>query len=430
MTRLPDDASLEARLRRGAVASGLIEALARKVARFHASAEASEHIASFGRFKVVAANARENFDQAAPQVGIAVQAPRLRENEGAHGGRTGAVASTHRGSSAARRARDTHGDLHLDHVYHFPERGTPNDLAIIDCIEFNERFRYADPVADMAFLVMDLAFHGRRDLARAFAAAYFREAGDEEGRELLPLYTTYRAVVRAKVEGFELVEAEIDAAERDAALVRARAHWLLALGELEEARRRPCLLLVAGLPGTGKSTLARGLAERADCTVIRSDLVRKDLTGASESDRRPTAFGQGIYTPEWAKRTYAECLRLAERALFEGRRVVVDATFREEWTRGAFLDAARRWAVPALLFLCEADQGVVRARLEDRRGDASEADWAVHLQAAARWEEPGPLTREAIHRLNTCRSPEQALAAADGSLAPGRSGRTFVTPCA
>ncbi len=72
----------------------------------------------------------------------------------------------------------------------------------------------------MAFLVMDLSFHGWRDLARAFAAAYFREAGDAEGRELLRFYTAYRAVVRAKVEGFELVEAEIDAAERDAALVR------------------------------------------------------------------------------------------------------------------------------------------------------------------------------------------------------------------
>ena len=75
----------------------------------------------------------------------------------------------------------------------------------------------------MAFLVMDLSFHGRRGLARPFTAAYFRAAGNEEGRSLLPFYTAYRAVVRAKVEGFELVEAEIDAAERDAALVRATA---------------------------------------------------------------------------------------------------------------------------------------------------------------------------------------------------------------
>ncbi len=187
---------------------------------------------------------------------------------------------------------------------------------------------------------------------------------------------------------------------------------MLALGELEAAPRRPCLILVGGLPGTGKSTLARGLAERDDGVLIRTDVVRKELTGAAGSEGTPAAFAQGVYTPEWTKETYAECLRRAERALFEGRRVVVDATFREEWTRKAFLDAAGRWAVPALLLLCEAEPGVVRGRLEGRRGDASDADWAVHLQAAARWDEPGPATLQAIRRLSTSDGRESALAAA------------------
>ena len=146
--------------------------------------------------------------------------------------------------------------------------------------------------------------------------------------------------------------------------------------------------------------------------MIRSDLVRKELAGAGASDRGANAYNQGIYTPDWTKRTYSECLRRAERALFEGKRVVVDATFREEWTRREFLDAAHRWAVPALFFLCEADPGVVRARLDARRGDASDADWAVHLQAAARWEAPGPATHEAIHTLSTGDGREWTLAAA------------------
>ena len=140
--------------------------------------------------------------------------------------------------------RDGHGDLRLDHVYLFPDHPPPADLVIIDCIEFNERFRYADPVADMAFLVMDLARHGRRDLARAFADAYFRASGDAEGRALLPFYTAYRAAVRGKVEGMELAEPEIPEAERAAALVRARAHWLLALGRAGGAGP-------AALPGAG-----------------------------------------------------------------------------------------------------------------------------------------------------------------------------------
>ena len=99
--------------------------------------------------------------------------------------------------------RDTHGDLRLDHVYFFPDRRPPDDLVIVDCIEFDERFRHADPVADMAFLAMDFALHGRTDLGRAFAEAYFRASGDAEGRTLLPFYAAYRAAVRGKVEGMK-----------------------------------------------------------------------------------------------------------------------------------------------------------------------------------------------------------------------------------
>jgi aminoglycoside phosphotransferase family enzyme len=131
--------------------------------------------------------------------------------------------------------RDTHGDLHLDHVYHFPDRAAPDDLIAIDCIEFADRFRHADPIADAAFLAMDLACRGRRDLADAFVASYLRASGDAEGAALFPFYIAYRAAVRAKVEGMELREQEIPSAERDAARERSRAHWRLAREELERA---------------------------------------------------------------------------------------------------------------------------------------------------------------------------------------------------
>src|SRR5262249_39123404 len=152
---------------------------------------------------------------------------------------------------------DTHGDLRLDHVYHFPDRPVPADWVVIDCIEFNERFRFADPVADMAFLAMDLCLHARRDLTTSFADRYFRRSGDQEGRSLLPFYIAYRAAVRAKVQGMKAAESELPGSERTLALAKSRARWLLALSELETPRRKPCLLLVGGLPGTGKSTLSR-----------------------------------------------------------------------------------------------------------------------------------------------------------------------------
>ena len=89
-------------------------------------------------------------------------------------------------------------------------------------------------------------------------------------------------------------------------------------------------MLVAGLPGTGKSSLALALAERAGFTVIRSDEVRKELAGRRNQGSAPVGFGEELYAPDWNERTYAECLRRAEDFVFEGRRVLIDASFREE----------------------------------------------------------------------------------------------------
>jgi predicted kinase len=311
--------------------------------------------------------------------------------------------------------RDTHGDLHLDHVYYFPDRSPPDDLVAIDCIEFAERFRHADPVADAAFLAMDLAFQGRRDLADAFTARYLRASDDAEGAALFPFYTAYRAAVRAKVEGMELTEKEIPEAERTAARTRARAHWLLALGTLEEPDRRPCLVLVAGLPGTGKSTLARGIAERAGFTVIRSDVVRKELVG-----KWPDALGEGIYTAEWTERTYAECLRRAEAILADGGRVIVDANFPDEDRRRDFLEAAGRLAVQAVFLWCRASPEIAKRRVSERRGDVSDATVEVYDQAAARWQEFGPLTRRTAREVNADGTPDETLTQGTAALREAR----------
>ena len=283
---------------------------------------------------------------------------------------------------------DTHGDLHLDHVYRFPGQAAPADLVIVDCIEFNERFRYTDPVADMAFLAMDLGFHGRRDLAVAFSQAYFESCGDAEGPTLLPLYISYRAAVRGKVDGLQLAEPEIPQAAREKALTRARGHWLLALNALETAAKRVCLLLVGGLPGTGKSTLAASLSSQLNFQVIRSDVVRKELAGLAADAPAPAGFGMGLYIREATDRTYAECLRRCEQLLFEGRRVIVDATFIEEPRRRQFFELAARSGVPLLFLVCEADAVTINARLAARYGDASDADWSVYVQASQRWDTP------------------------------------------
>jgi predicted kinase len=182
--------------------------------------------------------------------------------------------------------------------------------------------------------------------------------------------------------------------------LKAQGSWLVALGELEARSRKPCLILIGGLPGTGKSTLAMALAEHADFCVIRSDVVRKELAGVAPKERRAT-FGQGIYTAEWTKRTYSECLRRAEELLFHGERVLVDANFREENQRQRFLNSARRWGVPAAFLLCETEPELVRTRLAGRSDDASDADWSVYEKAVETWEEMTPETRSRLQTINT-----------------------------
>jgi aminoglycoside phosphotransferase family enzyme/predicted kinase len=416
MERLPEEASLLSRLERGELTPALLEALAARVAEFHSRADGGPHVAAFGRFHVVADNAWENFAQSVAHVGVTLTQrvfDRLRSLTQDALARLWQLMESR---SERGMPRDTHGDLRLDHVYHFPDRPPPDDLVAIDCIEFNERFRFADPVADAAFLCMDLAFRGRRDLADAFAAAYFRAADDADGARLLPFYVAYRSAVRAKVRGFQLDETEIPEEERIASRERARAHWLLALGELEEPARRPCLVLVAGLPGSGKSTLARCLAECAGFTVIRSDVVRKELAGLPPDAPARGAADEGIYAPEWTEWTYAECLRRAEALLCDGGRVVVDANFGDEGRRRAFLDAAARLAVPALILLCRASEEATRTRLEARRGDASDADFGIYERAAARWQALGRRTRAAACEIGTDGSAAETLAKATEAL--------------
>ena len=411
MKRLPEEARLAALLERDEVEASDVEELGRRIAAFHAEAKTGAEIAHYGRFEVVAGNARENFDQTERFQGQTVshhvwrRLEELTERE---------LQARH--DLIERRARpgvtrDTHGDLHLDHVYRFPDREPPEDLVVIDCVEFNTRFRYADPVADAAFLTMDLAYRGHGDLARTFAGAYFDAAGDAEGRQLLRFYIAYRAMVRGKVESFELDEKEVPEGQRWQDLQRARAHFLLALGALAPPVERPCLVLATGLPATGKSLLARGLVEQAGFEHVMSDEVRKRLAGIAPDESAAAPLDQGLYTPEWRERVYAVCLERAEEALFDGQRVVVDATFQEESKRRAFLDAARAWGVPSVVLTCDAPVEEIRRRMDLRaeHRDVSDADREIYEAVRERWQEPTPRPDTTFQTIDTGGTPEESL---------------------
>ncbi|MCY1060953.1 AAA family ATPase [Nannocystis sp. SCPEA4] len=382
MRRLPDAARLGSRIAAGEADAALMQRLGATIAGFHARARRGPAVSAWATFAAVAGNCRQNFVQLAP-LGVVPELLLTRVERATEE----ALGRVHAAIDARARRhvpRDTHGDLRLEHVYWFPEREAPDDIVVIDCIEFGEQFRCADPVADLAFLVMDLRDAGRRDLAEALCDGYFAAASEDEpseGRALLPLYVAYRATVRAKVEAFKACEAEVPEEQAATARGRARRYLLLALRELQAPALAPCLLLVMGLPGTGKSTLARALAEEG-FVWVRSDAVRKQLAGLPTE----APADASVYTPAWTERTYEVCRELAEARLSEGERVVVDANFKLDAQRAPFVALAAALGVQAQILVCTADEATVVARLSRRTGDVSDADVSVYQHARRAWQ--------------------------------------------
>jgi aminoglycoside phosphotransferase family enzyme len=275
MRRLPDTATLSHRILAGPLGRGTVERVGRMIANFHRDARRGPDVSRWATFDRVRENCRENF------AGLAVHADVVAPR--AEFMRLELVTEaelTARYELIERRAAlnvpcETHGDLRLEHVYLRPE-GEP---CIVDCIEFSERFRCADPVADVAFLAMDLQAHGDWTAAGTLLDAYFDESGDGDGRALVPLYLAYRSVVRAKVRAIQAASPGIPVEQRRRALQLARAHIQLAVVDLAPAAERPCLVLVGGLPGTGKSVLSEALATTAHFHWLRADAIRKELAG-------------------------------------------------------------------------------------------------------------------------------------------------------
>ena len=199
----------------------------------------------------------------------------------------------------------------------------------------------------------------------------------------------YRSCVRAKVHGFKADDESVDKEARERSRKKARAHWLYALVRLEEPDKEPSLTLLGGLPASGKSTLGREMVDddRADL-LLESDVVRKDLAGMTPETSAKTDFGEGIYTPEWTKRTYEELARRAEEELFRGRRVAVAATFVDDDRRRAMIEIGRRMGVPVRFIECVVSEKEAHRRLEARNGDASDAGVEIYEEMKRRRDEP------------------------------------------
>lgn len=372
MRRLPATRRLSTLAVNGEALAPEIDAIARRLAAFHATASRSPVIERAGEPQALRRLWHDNLTELAGLGGDAVTVERIRRLAlGYLDGRGPLLAER----VTSGRIVDGHGDLLADDIFCLDD-----GPRLLDCLEFDARFRHGDVLLDVAFLAMDLEHLGRPDLAGRLLRAYREHSGETHPVSLEHHYVAYRAGVRAKIDA---LKAASGVAGADAA---ARAHVAQCLGHLQAAEVR--LVVVGGLPGTGKSTVSAALAEEIDATVLRSDVVRKEITGAGPG---PAAapFGEGIYATDFTTATYVELLRRAEVALGRGQSVVLDASWANGRWRAKAAEVARRTSSRHVELCCEASASVTQRRLGERaaRGaDPSDADARIAAAMAPSFE--------------------------------------------
>ncbi|MEX2247965.1 MAG: AAA family ATPase [Dehalococcoidia bacterium] len=357
MRRLSAESCLANLIDQGEASPELLRRVADSVHIFHDAAARGGAIARFGSANEVAAIWRENIGEIAPFAGDSLAPDELRDimSFGQQFLRANRSLIDQRASSG--RARDGHGDLRSDSIY--IESG--GHVCMTDCIEFSDRLRCGDVAGDIAFLTMDLDFRGRADLSDEFAGRYVELSPDDDTLpHLLPFFRCHRALVRGKVESITAREREIDEDQALEARERARRYFALARRYATEEAPQT-LVIVGGLSGAGKSHLAAALAARIGAALVRSDAVRREMSGVPGA---PAAAAN--YSPEERAHVYEVARQRVRTHLETGRTVVFDATHLERRERDAARALATRAGVPALLTWVDAPEDVILKRLDAR----------------------------------------------------------------
>lgn len=371
MREFPQSQLLDALQARGALPVAVLEALARRIARFHAETPAAADGHPQRQPAALRAPMIQNFRMIRPWLTDADDLRQLDRLEQQLAERYARLEPVLAQRIRDDRVRECHGDLHLGNIALIDGEAVP-----FDGIEFNDAFRLIDVASDIAFLVMDLESRGLTGAARRVLNAWLEESGDYGALAVMDFYRAYRALVRAKVNLLRLGQ-EPDEARRGPILAEYRRY--AALAEHVGQRSSPFVAITCGVSAVGKSRVALTVVEACGAVRVRSDVERKRMLGG-----QPLALGDqtdvGIYGAAATVATYDRLLTLAGDILSAGYPVVLDATFLQRSRRAEAAALAAGRALPFRILHCTANEAVIRERLAQRRAagqDPSDATEAV-----------------------------------------------------
>lgn len=412
MRKLSDEYFLHSYIEEGRLTDRHLDRVAERLARFYTGQQGSKELAEWGAMEKVKVNTDENFNQTKRFIGDTIEGDTFR----AIRHYTDAYYEQHRDLFRQRREEgrvvDGHGDLHLEHIYI-----TPDEVMVYDCIEFNDRFRYGDLAADLAFLAMDLDFRGCWREQRYFVSRMTGKLGDRDLERIITFYKCYRAYVKGKVKSLQSTEEEVPPGERGEAADLASRYFSLSL-RYALLGSDAMVVIFMGRVGTGKSTLAGWLSDRLKVSRYSSDHIRKRSMGLPLTDRTPRDQRPKLYSREMSEHTYGV---LGDKAAgSDESTVILDATYSKKGDREKLVEKLESGGRDYLFVEARCPDGTIKERLrgrEEQIGVVSDARLEDFEKLSKAYEPPAELDASHLIPVDTNQSIEDSIRALYAQLA-------------
>ncbi|PHV64307.1 AAA family ATPase [Cyanobacterium aponinum] len=362
MNQFPQENLLLNIYQQGNLTSQHMKELGKLVAKFHQNTVTNEYITSFGTPEKIGESISQNYEQTQKYIGIAQNQEQYEQTKAF----TDSFLHNYRDVLEKRQTdhkiKECHGDLHLKNICIWQDK-----IQLFDRIEFNEPFRFVDVMYDVAFTVMDLDSKGEKTLANVFLNTYLEETGDWEGVQVLPLYLSRQAYVRAKVTSLLLDDRAISEEEKVKAKETAAAYYHLAWQYTQPSQGK--IIMMSGLSGSGKTTIATKKARELNAIHIRTDAVRKHLANIPLQEKGE----KEIYSQAMTAKTYQKLLDLAKILTIQGFTVILDGKFDRICWRQPVLEFVLNHNIEFEIIYCHAPLDVLQNRLRQRNSDISDA---------------------------------------------------------
>ncbi len=407
MKRLDEQYFLPSFIEEGALKLQQLDRVVDKLSTFYNKQEPEEEILKWGNIEKVRYNTDENFNQTKTFIGETIDKNSFKAIREYTNRYYDLFSFLFNRRIEEKRIVDGHGDLHLEHIHITPEK-----VRIYDCIEFNDRFRYGDMAADLAYLAMDLDFADCRKEERYFLEKMAQQLNDSDLIIHVDFYKCYRAYVKGKVKSIQATEEEVGEAEREKARQKARSYFDLSL-KYALLGSHPKVLVFMGRVATGKSTLAKSFSSRLDIDHFSSDCIRKSLKGLPLDKRTDISQRDELYSQSMTQKTYSKLSKKAREYVASQNNIILDATYSKEKNRKKLVNQLNELDASFYFIEAQAPDELITERLKERErteGVISDARLEDFEKIDQKYQPPEELSSKNFIEIDTSQSVEDSLA--------------------